>query len=64
VCGIAFGNPMNLTTGIAVYASVCKELGLPFRFPGRYKNSKRAIDYSYLHYIRYPSVFYRFIRSS
>jgi len=34
VCGIAFGNPMNLVTGIAVYASVCKELGLPLRFPG------------------------------
>jgi hypothetical protein len=23
---------MNLTTSIAVYASVCKEMGLPFRW--------------------------------
>jgi nucleoside-diphosphate-sugar epimerase len=37
VCGLAFGNPMNLVTGIAVYASICKEVGLPFRFPGSEK---------------------------
>ena len=35
VCGTALGNPMNLVTVIAVYASMCKELGLPLRFPGR-----------------------------
>lgn len=35
VCGTATGNPMNLVMVIAVYASMCKELGLPLRFPGR-----------------------------
>ena len=34
VCGFAVGNPMNISTVIAVYAAVCKELGLPLRFPG------------------------------
>jgi len=34
VCGFAFGNPMNLTMVIAVYAAISKELGLPLRFPG------------------------------
>ena len=35
VGGFALGNPMNLAVGIAVYASICRELGLPFRFPGK-----------------------------
>lgn len=35
VGGTALGNPMNLVMVIAVYASVSKELGLPFRFPGK-----------------------------
>ena len=34
VMGYATGNPMNLLTVIAVYASLSKELGLPLRFPG------------------------------
>jgi nucleoside-diphosphate-sugar epimerase len=34
VCGFAVGNPMNMATVIAVYATLCKELGLPLRFPG------------------------------
>lgn len=34
VCGIAVGNPMNLVSVIAVYASMCRELGVPMRFPG------------------------------
>lgn len=34
VCGIAIGNPMNIVSAIAVYASLCRELGVPFRFPG------------------------------
>jgi nucleoside-diphosphate-sugar epimerase len=34
ICGFAVGNPMNLATVIAVYAALCKEMGLPFRFPG------------------------------
>ncbi|MDB5973134.1 MAG: NAD-dependent dehydratase [Hydrocarboniphaga sp.] len=35
VGGIALGNPMNLAMLIAVYASICKELNLPLRFPGK-----------------------------
>lgn len=35
VGGLGLGNPMNLALGIAVYASISKELGLPLRFPGR-----------------------------
>jgi nucleoside-diphosphate-sugar epimerase len=34
ICGFAVGNPMNMATVIAVHASLCRELGLPFRFPG------------------------------
>ncbi|WP_218019824.1 SDR family oxidoreductase [Rhodococcoides yunnanense] len=34
VCGYRLGNPMNLATVIAVYASMSKELGVPLRFPG------------------------------
>ncbi len=34
ICGFASGNPMNLATVIAVYASLCSEMGLPLRFPG------------------------------
>ncbi len=35
VAGIGLGNPMNLAMVIAVYASISKELGIPFRFPGK-----------------------------
>jgi nucleoside-diphosphate-sugar epimerase len=34
VVGFAVGNPMNLANLIAVYASLCKELRVPLRFPG------------------------------
>jgi nucleoside-diphosphate-sugar epimerase len=34
VVGYAVGNPMNLLMVIAVYASICRELGQPMRFPG------------------------------
>ncbi|MGD8195640.1 SDR family oxidoreductase [Herbiconiux sp. P18] len=34
VAGVGLGNPMNLALVIAVYASISKELGVPFRFPG------------------------------
>jgi len=37
VVGFAVGNPMNLANLIAVYASLCKELNVPFRFPGSLK---------------------------
>ncbi|GHP20008.1 NAD-dependent dehydratase [Rhodococcus sp. NKCM2511] len=35
VCGVALGNPMNLATVISVYATMCKKLGVPMRFPGK-----------------------------
>ncbi|UUZ92685.1 hypothetical protein LJK87_46560 [Paenibacillus sp. P25] len=35
VGGFALGNPLNLVTVIAVYASISKELGIPLRFPGK-----------------------------
>ncbi|WP_131740572.1 SDR family oxidoreductase [Actinomadura roseirufa] len=34
VIGPSLGSPMNMLTGIAVYASVCRHLGVPLRFPG------------------------------
>jgi len=40
VCGFSTGSAMNLPLTLAVYATLCKELKLPFRFPG----SKQAYD--------------------
>jgi nucleoside-diphosphate-sugar epimerase len=37
ICGFAVGNPMNMATVIAVYTVLCKEMGLPLRFPGSTK---------------------------
>ena len=34
VIGMAVGNLMNMGTTLAVYASICKETGKPFHFPG------------------------------
>jgi nucleoside-diphosphate-sugar epimerase len=34
IIGMAVGNAMNLGTTLAVYATICKELGRPFQFPG------------------------------
>jgi nucleoside-diphosphate-sugar epimerase len=34
VIGKAVGNMMNMGTTLAVYASICKETGKPFQFPG------------------------------
>jgi nucleoside-diphosphate-sugar epimerase len=34
IIGKAVGNQMNLGTTLAVYASICKETGRPFRWPG------------------------------
>jgi nucleoside-diphosphate-sugar epimerase len=34
VIGKAVGNAMNLGTTLAVYATLCREAGRPFRFPG------------------------------
>jgi nucleoside-diphosphate-sugar epimerase len=34
VIGMAVGNAMNMGTTLAVYATICRETGRPFRFPG------------------------------
>jgi nucleoside-diphosphate-sugar epimerase len=35
LCGFAPGTAMSIIPVIAVYAAICKELGLPLRFPGK-----------------------------
>lgn len=40
VIGFTIGNPMNLSNLIGVYATLCKELDIPMRFPG----SQKAYD--------------------
>jgi nucleoside-diphosphate-sugar epimerase len=42
ICGPGVGHPMNLLMAIAVYASVCRELGLPLHFPGT-RDAYRAL---------------------
>ncbi|GGH08791.1 SDR family oxidoreductase [Pedobacter zeae] len=44
VAGTALGNPMNLISVIAVYASISKELGLPLRFPGKLGAYDKLLD--------------------
>lgn len=34
VIGPSVGSPMNMLSGVAAYATVCKHLGVPLRFPG------------------------------
>jgi nucleoside-diphosphate-sugar epimerase len=34
ICGFAVGSTMNMATVIAVYATLCREMRLPLRFPG------------------------------
>jgi nucleoside-diphosphate-sugar epimerase len=34
VIGMAVGNAMNMGTTLAIYATLCRETGRPFRFPG------------------------------
>ncbi len=34
ITGVAVGNAMNMATTLAVYASICRFSGRPFRFPG------------------------------
>lgn len=34
VCGFSVGSPMNLALALAVYGSLCRELGVPFSHPG------------------------------
>ena len=35
ICGPSLGGPLNLISVIGVYAAICREMGLPLRFPGR-----------------------------
>lgn len=35
ICGFALGNPLNIITTIATYATLLKEMGEPFTFPGK-----------------------------
>lgn len=35
ICGFALGTPMNLIAALGAYAAICKELGLPLRYPGK-----------------------------
>jgi nucleoside-diphosphate-sugar epimerase len=44
ICGFAVGNPMNMATLIAVYAALCKEMGLPLRFPGSAKSYSMLME--------------------
>jgi len=34
ICGFSIGSAMNLISVIGVYAAICREMGLPLRFPG------------------------------
>lgn len=40
------GNTMNLALSIALYASLCKALDLPLRFPGSEKTWHRIVDHT------------------
>ncbi len=44
ISGFATGAPISCMPGIGVYAAVCRELGLPLRFPGRGKGPLEAVD--------------------
>ena len=44
VIGKAVGNAMNMGTTLAVYATICREAGRPFRFPGSQAQWKGLTD--------------------
>jgi nucleoside-diphosphate-sugar epimerase len=44
IIGYAVGNAMNMGTTLAVYASICKELGKPMQFPGSSVQWKSLTD--------------------
>ena len=46
ICGFAVGNPMNVSTALAVYATITRELGLPLRFPGKPGAYRTLIEYT------------------
>lgn len=35
ICGFALGNPLNIITTIATYATLLRDMGEPFTFPGK-----------------------------
>ena len=44
IIGYAPGNAMNLGTSLAVYASLCRETGRPFQFPGTPEQYGALVD--------------------
>jgi nucleoside-diphosphate-sugar epimerase len=44
IIGYAVGNAMNMGTTLAVYATICKELGKPMQFPGSSVQWKSLTD--------------------
>jgi nucleoside-diphosphate-sugar epimerase len=34
ICGSSLASPLNLIAVVGVYATICREMGLPLRFPG------------------------------
>jgi len=44
ICGFAVGNPMNMATVIAVYASLCREMNLPLNYPGSPKAYRMVME--------------------
>src|ERR1700728_2190676 len=44
IIGFAPGNAMNLATSLAVYASICRETGGPFVFPGTSQSYNALVD--------------------
>ncbi len=44
IIGYALGNAMNMGVSLAVYASICRETGLPFVFPGSLAQWERLAD--------------------
>jgi nucleoside-diphosphate-sugar epimerase len=44
VCGNTIGSPLNIVTGIGVYAAISREHGIPLRFPGGPSRVSEATD--------------------
>jgi nucleoside-diphosphate-sugar epimerase len=44
VCGFALGSPNNAVAALGAYAAICRELGLPLRYPGGATRILEATD--------------------
>ena len=44
VCGNTVGSPVNVVTGIGVFAAISREVGIPLRFPGGTTRVNEATD--------------------